>query len=413
MLPSCRARRLEIHRLFNVTFILQLGLKALDLIAPLVYAILVQMHMQLTDRASGLGFGQHRSLGISATARMKREKTMRVLVTGGAGYIGTHTLLQLLRSEHEVIVYDNFSNSSPEALRRVKQLTNADFQICEGNIQDPARLNDAFTGFKPEAVVHFAGLKSVGDSNQAPLEYYTQNVTGTIELLRKMQQYDCRHIVFSSSATVYGEARYLPYDENHPLQPASPYGRTKYFIEEIIRDWTASWKEASAVLLRYFNPVGADISGRIGEDPTGIPNNLIPYMAQVAVGRLARLNIFGGDYDTRDGTGERDFIHVEDLARAHLAAIDFATVSAGCEAINVGTGQGATVLEMVAAFELASKRSIPYEIVPRRQGDVARMIAAVSKAERLLGWKAEYGIEEMCKTTWSWQTGNPNGYNVR
>ena len=337
---------------------------------------------------------------------------MRILVTGGAGYIGSHTLLQLLRAQHEVLVFDNFSNSSEESLRRVKQLANADFEICEGDIRDAGRLDEAFAGFQPEAVIHFAGLKAVGESNEKPLKYYAQNVTGSIELLQTMQKNDCRRIMFSSSATVYGEAKYLPYDEDHPLQPTNPYGRTKYFIEEIIRDWAASWKDASAVLLWYFNPVGADASGRIGEDPNDIPNNLLPYIAQVAVGRLARLNVFGNDYDTRDGTGERDYIHVEDLARAHLAAIDFAAKRKGCEAVNVGTGNGATVLEMVTAFEKASGRSIPYDIIPRRDGDVARSIAAVAKSERMLGWKAEYGIEQMCSSTWHWQASNPNGYKV-
>jgi UDP-glucose 4-epimerase len=336
---------------------------------------------------------------------------MKILVTGGAGYIGSHTLLQLLRERHEVLVFDNYANSSPEALKRVKQLANADFEICEGDIQDAAQLSEAFGDFKPEAVIHFAGLKAVGESNEKPLEYYAQNVSGSIELLKVMQRHNCRRIVFSSSATVYGEAQYLPFDEQHPLQPTNPYGRTKYFIEEIIRDWAASWKDASAVLLRYFNPVGADPSGRIGEDPNGIPNNLVPYISQVAVERLQYLNVYGADYDTRDGTGERDYIHVEDLARAHLAGIKFASTSTGCEAINVGTGRGATVIEMVKAFEHASGRAVPYKIGPRRDGDVARSLAAVDKAERLLGWKAKLDIDDMCRTTWSWQSANPNGYN--
>ncbi|MCC5957592.1 MAG: UDP-glucose 4-epimerase GalE [Natronohydrobacter sp.] len=335
---------------------------------------------------------------------------MRILVTGGAGYIGSHTLLQLLREQHDVLVFDNFSNSSPEALKRVKQLANADFEICEGDIQDAGRLDQVFGDFNPEAVIHFAGLKAVGESNEKPLEYYAQNVAGSIELLKVMQWHNCRRIVFSSSATVYGDAKYLPYDEHHPLQPANPYGRTKYFIEEIIRDWAASWKVASAVLLRYFNPVGADASGRIGEDPNGIPNNLVPYISQVAVGRLKHLNVFGADYDTRDGTGERDYIHVEDLARAHLAAIDFTATHTGCDAINVGTGRGATVLEMVNAFEKASGRSVPYQIGPRRDGDVARSLAAVEKAEHLLGWKAKLDIDDMCRSTWNWQSANPEGY---
>ncbi|MGQ0609976.1 MAG: UDP-glucose 4-epimerase GalE [Paracoccaceae bacterium] len=335
---------------------------------------------------------------------------MRILVTGGAGYIGSHTLLQLLRDRHEVLVLDNYSNSSPEALRRVKQLANADFEICEGDVRDSGCVNAAFAGFKPEAVIHFAGLKSVGESNEKPLDYYAHNVSGSIELLKAMQRHGCRRIVFSSLATVYGVPRYLPFDESHPLHPNNPYGRTKFFIEEIIRDWAASWTEASAVLLRYFNPVGADASGRIGEDPNGVPNNLVPYIAQVAVGRLQRLAVFGADYDTRDGTGERDYIHVEDLARAHLAAINFAAGKAGCEAINVGTGRGATVFEMVRAFERASGRAVPYDVCARRDGDVARSLAAVDKAETLLGWKARFDIEDMCRTTWNWQTANPNGY---
>lgn len=336
---------------------------------------------------------------------------MRILVTGGAGYIGSHTLLQLLRARHEILVFDNFSNSSPEALKRVKQLSNAHFEFCKGNIQDGSRLDETFAFFKPDAVIHFAGLKSVGESLERPLDYYAQNVFGSIELLKVMQHHGCQHIVFSSSANVYGDAKYLPYDENHPIGPTNPYGRTKFFIEEIIRDWTLSWREASAVVLRYFNPVGADASGRIGEDPFGIPNNLVPYITQVAVGRLAKLNVFGGDYETRDGTGERDFIHVEDLARAHLSAIEFASSRSGYEAINVGTGRGATVLEMIKSFEKISGRQIPYQIVARRPGDVVRSVAAVDKAEKLLGWKSKLDIDDMCRSSWHWQSNNPDGYS--
>jgi UDP-glucose 4-epimerase len=336
---------------------------------------------------------------------------MKILVTGGAGYIGSHTLLQLLRSEHEVLVIDNFSNSSPEALTRVKQLANSDFTVCEGDIRDAVKLDTIFRDFRPEAVIHFAGLKAVGESKDNPLEYYEQNVSGSIGLLKTMQKHNCPNIVFSSSATVYGEAVYLPYDEDHPLSQTNPYGRTKFFIEEIIRDWTASWSDASAVLLRYFNPIGADASGRIGEDPNGIPNNLVPYISQVGVGRLSKLDVFGGDYQTRDGTGERDYVHVEDLARAHLAAVSYASTATGCEAINVGTGRGATVLEMVTAFEKVSKRRIPYTIKARRDGDVARSLAAVAKAERILGWRSLHDIDEMCASTWNWQQRNPTGYN--
>ncbi|MFK7944819.1 MAG: UDP-glucose 4-epimerase GalE [Paracoccaceae bacterium] len=335
---------------------------------------------------------------------------MRILVTGGAGYIGSHTVLQLLKQQYDVLVYDNFSNSAPEALARVKQLANADFEIREGDIRDADCLSRTFSSFQPEAVIHFAGLKAVGESSEKPLEYYAQNVSGSIELLKCMQSHDCPRIVFSSSATVYGDAEYLPYDEQHPLQPTNAYGRTKYFVEQIIRDWAASWPAASALVLRYFNPVGADASGLIGEDPNGIPNNLVPFISQVAVGRLAQLNVFGDDYETRDGTGERDYIHVEDLAHAHIAAIRHVADTVGCEAVNVGTGQGATVLEMVRAFEKASGTSIPCNIVPRREGDVARSLADASKAARLLGWHATLGIAEMCETTWCWQSNNPKGY---
>lgn len=338
---------------------------------------------------------------------------MRILVTGGAGYIGSHTLLQLLRARHDVLVFDNYSNSSPEALKRVKRLTNTDFEIYEGNIQDECRLNEAFEHFRPEAVVHFAGLKDVGKANETPLEYYAQNVSGSIGLLKSMQRYHCYRIIFSSSATVYGEPKYLPYDEKHPLQPINPYGRTKYFIEEIIRDWVTSCSAASAVLLRYFNPAGADASGCIGEDPIGTPSNLIPYISQVAIGRVQKLNVFGSDYETRDGTGERDYIHVEDLARAHLAAIEFSATSIGCEAINVGTGLSSTVIEVLNAFEKASGRKVPYQFGPRRFGDVARSVASVEKAKRLLGWRASLDIVDMCRTAWQWQSSNPNGYDER
>ena len=335
---------------------------------------------------------------------------MRIFVTGGAGYIGSHTTLQLLRAQHDVLVYDNFSNSAPEALRRVKKLVNSDLEVQEGDIRDAACLRAAFDRFRPQAVIHFAGLKAVGESGTMPLDYYAQNVGGTIELLKAMQTHGCRHIVFSSSATVYGDARYLPFDEDHPVQPTNPYGRTKAFIEDILRDWTGSWPEASASVLRYFNPVGADVSGRIGEDPHGTPNNLLPFIAQVAVGRRPWLEVFGDDYDTRDGTGERDYIHVEDLARAHLAALEHASRNTGWDAINIGTGRGATVLEMVKAFEKAAGRAIPYRIAPRRAGDVACSVASVEKAERVLGWTARLGLDAMCQSTWHWQSGNPDGY---
>ncbi len=335
---------------------------------------------------------------------------MRVLLTGGAGYIGSHTLLKLLQQGDEVLVLDNYSNSSPHALERVRRLANSSFEIREGDICDAGFLDQVFKEFRPEAVIHFAGLKAVGESNEKPLMYYSQNVSGSITLLACMQKHDCRQIVFSSSATVYGEAKYLPFDEAHPLQPTNPYGRTKLFVEEIIRDWAKSWPQASAVLLRYFNPVGADASGLIGEDPRATPNNLVPYISQVAVGRMAHLNVFGGDYDTRDGTGERDYIHVEDLAAAHLASVRFSQGKTGCEAINIGTGNGTTVLELLKAFEDASGQKIAHKIVDKREGDVARSFASVSKAYELLGWRAERDVNDMCKSTWNWQSKNPFGY---
>jgi UDP-glucose 4-epimerase len=336
---------------------------------------------------------------------------MRVLITGGAGFIGSHTLLQLLRSHHEVLVFDSFYNSSPEVLHRVKRLASANFEVYEGDIRNENRLDEAFASFKPAAVLHLAGLKAVGESTREPLEYYSQNVAGSVALLRAMERHDCHRIVFSSSATVYGDAKYLPYDENHPLEPNNPYGRTKHFVERIIQDWTEASHRSSAVLLRYFNPVGAHSSGQIGEDPSGTPNNLVPYIAQVAVGRQAYINIFGSDYETRDGTGERDYVHIEDLARAHLAALDFTVRNKGCEAINVGTGTGITVLEMVRAFERSSGKKISYKMVPRRAGDVACSFASVEKAERLMGWKAQLSVEDMCNSAWLWQSNNPNGFD--
>lgn len=338
------------------------------------------------------------------------NNNMRVFVTGGAGYIGSHTILHLLHEGHTVLSFDNYSNSAPEALKRVHALVGGDLEIVEGDICDRASLDAAFQEFTPDVVIHFAGLKAVGESSEVPLHYYRNNISGTIELLDAMQAQGCQRIVFSSSATVYGDAHYLPFDEDHPIQPTNPYGRTKAFVEDIIRDWSQSLPGSSAVLLRYFNPVGADSSGQIGEDPNGTPNNLVPFIAKVAAGRLERLGIFGDDYDTRDGTGERDFIHVSDLADAHLAALRYATQNNGCEAINVGTGNGATVLEMLHAFENASGQEIPYAIGPRRHGDVGRSLAAIEKAERLLGWTARYGIEDMCSATWKWQSANPDGY---
>ena len=335
---------------------------------------------------------------------------MRVLVTGGAGYIGSHTLVELLAAGHEALVVDNYANSSPEALDRVERLTNRRFERLACDLRDAEPLAAAVRGFRPEAVVHFAGLKAVAESVEKPLLYYDNNVRGTLALVEAMREAGCRRIVFSSSATVYGEARYLPYDEAHPLAPVNPYGRTKMMIEEILGDWAAAEPGAVAVLLRYFNPVGAHASGEIGEDPLDIPNNLMPLVSQVAVGRRERLEVFGDDYDTPDGTGIRDYIHVVDLARAHVAALDFASRSEGAEAINVGTGRGTSVLELLRGFERASGRPVPYRIAPRRPGDVAVSVADPSKAHRLLGWRAERGLDDMCRSAWEWQSRNPRGY---
>ncbi|MFC0103575.1 UDP-glucose 4-epimerase GalE [Sphingopyxis terrae] len=335
---------------------------------------------------------------------------MKVFVTGGAGYIGSHTLVQLLAAGHEVCVFDNFANSSPVALDRVRQLTNRDMGLVEADIRDADALRNAVTTFAPDAVVHFAGLKAVGESSDLPLLYYQTNVSGTMNLLAAMDAAGCKRIVFSSSATVYGEAHYLPFDEDHPIAPANPYGRTKAMAEGVIADWAKATPDASAVLLRYFNPVGAHESGRIGEDPQGIPNNLMPFIAQVAVGRREKLAIFGADYDTRDGTGERDYIHVVDLAAAHLAAIDYSARACGCEAINVGTGTGITVKELVAAYERACGHAIAVEIAPRRPGDVASSYARTDKARERLGWTAKLNVEAMCADSWKWQSENPEGY---
>lgn len=335
---------------------------------------------------------------------------MKIFVTGGAGYIGSHTLVRLLRDAHDVCVFDNYSNSSPESLARVKQLTNSDFVQIEGDVRDSRSLEAAISAIRPDAVVHFAGLKAVSQSASEPLTYYEHNVCGSVNLLRAMDAVGCRRIVFSSSATVYGEAQYLPYDESHPLSPTNPYGRTKLVVEELIRDWASSNPAASAVLLRYFNPVGAHPSGRIGEHPQGVPTNLMPFIAQVAVGLRSELAVFGNDYPTRDGSGERDFIHVVDLAEAHRAALDYAVENVGCEAVNVGTGAGVTVKEMIVAFERASGRVVPYRVVSRRPGDVASSVADVTKARDLLRWGATLGLTDMCASSWRWQMNNPRGY---
>jgi UDP-glucose 4-epimerase len=321
---------------------------------------------------------------------------MRVLVTGGAGYIGTHTLVELLANGHEVCVVDNFSNSDSSALDRVVEISGKKFPHFEADIRDRSSLRKIFREFRPEAVIHFAGLKAVGESVAHPLRYYDVNVSGTICLLESMEEFGCRKIVFSSSATVYGDPKYLPIDEDHPCSPANPYGRTKLFCEHLLRDWQASNPDSSVVLLRYFNPVGAHPSGLIGENPRGVPNNLMPFVAQVAAGLREKVLVFGNDYDTPDGTGVRDYIHVVDLAQAHLKALEYSRSHTGAQVFNIGTGRGYSVLEMINAFSEASGRNIAYEIVDRRPGDIAKCLADPTRANADLGWKAELRLSEMC-----------------
>ncbi len=338
---------------------------------------------------------------------------MKVVLTGGAGYIGSHTLIELLALGHELCVIDNFTNSSPESLRRVRQISNRDFQVVTADIRDTVRMEGALGDFRPDAVIHFAGLKAVGEGETKPVAYYDTNITGTLALLAAMDASGCERIIFSSSATVYGDPDYLPLDEAHPCRPASVYGRTKYMAEQILTDWCRARPGSSNILLRYFNPVGAHVSGRIGEDPQGIPNNLMPFIAQVAVGRREKLAIFGDDYDTRDGTGLRDYIHVVDLARAHVAALDYAAGHAGTDVFNIGTGDGTTVKEMLAAYARACGRALPHAIAPRRPGDIAACYADPAKANRLLGWRAMHDLEGMCASSWKWQEGNPEGYTYQ
>ncbi|ENQ3106088.1 UDP-galactose 4-epimerase [Bacillus sp. 491mf] len=335
---------------------------------------------------------------------------MKILVTGGAGYIGTHTCVELLNAGYEIIVVDNFSNSKPEALKRVREITGKDFTFYQADILDKERLDRIFGENQIDAVIHFAGLKAVGESVTLPLWYYHNNITGTLVLCEVMKKHGVKNMVFSSSATVYGMVEQVPISEDFSLKATNPYGRTKQIIEEILHDLYVSDHEWSIALLRYFNPIGAHKSGRIGEDPKGIPNNLIPYITQVAVGKLSQLSVFGNDYSTQDGTAVRDYIHVADLAMGHLKALEKISKSQGVEAYNLGTGCGYSVLEMATAFEKASGRKIPYKIADRRPGDVAICYANAAKAKLELGWCANRGIEEMCEDSWRWQFNNPNGY---
>ncbi len=336
---------------------------------------------------------------------------MRVLVTGGAGYIGSHTLLELMAQGHDVCVLDNYANATPQVLTRVRALSNGTVTDFTGDVRDPAMLDHVMQSFMPDAVIHFAGLKAVGESAQKPLAYYDVNIGGTLTLLRAMERAECKRIIFSSSATVYGEPQYLPYDEAHPTNPTSVYGRTKLMAEQILTDWSSAAADRTAVLLRYFNPVGAHASADIGEDPRDIPNNLMPFIAQVAVGKRAQLDIFGDDYDTPDGTGLRDYIHVVDLARAHVSALAYAAQNTGARPFNIGTGQNHSVREMVTAFEKASGRVIATRQCPRRAGDVAAMQADASRANRELGWTATHTLDDMAASTWAWQSRNPDGYH--
>jgi UDP-glucose 4-epimerase len=332
-----------------------------------------------------------------------------VLATGGAGYIGSHTMIELLAAGYDVICLDNFSNSTPEAVKRVEKIAGKRVTVVTGDVRDREVLARVFQ--RPiDAVVHFAALKAVGESVARPVDYYDNNVAGTLALLDVMDEKQVGRLVFSSSATVYGVPDALPLTEDAPIRPVNPYGQTKAMVEQILRDWCAAGSARSAVSLRYFNPIGAHASGTIGEDPQDIPNNLFPFIAQVAVGKREELAVWGGDWPTPDGTGVRDYLHVVDLALGHVAAVDYAQQHQGFMPINLGTGRGTSVLEMIAAFERASGRRVPYRVAGRRDGDIAACWADPSRAHALLGWRAERSVEQACADGWRWQSGNPNGY---
>lgn len=340
------------------------------------------------------------------------EKTMRILVTGGAGYIGSHACVEFLEAGHEVFVVDNLCNSQEESLRRVAEITGRRLGFAQLDLRDKEALTAIFREGAFEAVVHFAGLKAVGESTQIPLAYYDNNIGGTLSLCQVMDAAGVRRLVFSSSATVYGDSSRVPLDEDCPTAATNPYGRSKLFIEQILTDLQRADPRWDIALLRYFNPVGAHPSGRLGEDPKGIPNNLMPFIAQVAVGRQPRLRVFGNDYETPDGTGVRDYIHVVDLVRGHLSALERLATAPGLLICNLGTGRGYSVLEMIRAFEHVSGRPIPFDIVGRRPGDIAICYADPAKAQALLGWSAELGLDDMVRDTWRWQSTNPEGYAV-
>ena len=332
----------------------------------------------------------------------------RILVTGGAGFIGSHAVVELLNSGEDVVVVDNFVNSSPEALERVKRITNREFGFYEVDLLDEKKLEKVFEEIEIESVIHFAGLKAVGESVQKPIEYYHNNITGTLILLKVMKKYGCKKIVFSSSATVYGNPKELPIKENFPLSTTNPYGSTKLMIEQILQDVVVSDKDFSVAILRYFNPIGAHESGLIGEVPNGIPNNIMPYIMGVATGKYEELTVFGGDYPTPDGTGVRDYIHVVDLAKGHLKALDKIRNEKGVQICNLGTGKGYSVLELIKTFEKVNDIKVKYKIGARRPGDIPACYADPSKAEKELNWKAEKGIEEMCRDSWNFALTNNN-----
>ncbi len=335
---------------------------------------------------------------------------MAILITGGAGYIGSHTVVVLIEAGYEVVVFDNFCNSSDKSIKRVEEIVGKFIPLVEGDIRNSIDLEKVFENYSIDAVIHFAGLKAVGESVAEPLKYYDNNIHGTAVLCEVMQKYGCKSIVFSSSATVYGDPHTTPIQEHFPLSATNPYGRTKLFIEEMLRDIFVADNQWKIALLRYFNPVGAHISGVIGEDPNGIPNNLMPFITQTAIGRREFLSVFGDDYDTVDGTGVRDYIHVVDLALGHLKAVEKLHTFESVMAINLGTGRGYSVLEVVNAFEKASNKAVPYKITPRRSGDVAKCYADPTYAKDVLGWEATRDINQMCEDSWRWQSNNPNGY---
>ncbi len=347
---------------------------------------------------------------------MTKEKTPaptkpQLLITGGAGYIGSHMCVESLQAGYDVVVLDNLSNSSPKSLAAVERITQKQLTFIEGDIRDDAKLKEVFSKHQFDAVVHFAGLKAVGESNSEPLKYYDNNVHGTLRLLEAMAEHDVKTLVFSSSATVYGMPEQMPIREDFPTGAINPYGKTKLNVEVILQDLYASDPSWRIGMLRYFNPVGAHASGEIGEDPSDIPNNLMPYVSQVAVGRLKELSIFGNDYDTHDGTGVRDYIHVVDLVQGHLKALEFLATKPQLSVHNLGTGTGYSVLDIVQAFEKASGTPIPYKMAPRREGDAAKSYADPAKAKNELGWTAQYDLERMCADVWRWQSQHPNGYS--